>query len=997
MIEESLFKVNQIGKDGFVWWLGQVAPAKAWKSKVSYCNYEDEEKSKKTWAERCKVRIIGYHTFRKSELSDEDLPWAHILIDPTIGSSQGGEGMTSNLMGGETCFGFFLDGEEAQQPVVIGLLHRNRDVKNLPIDEEFAFQPFTGYPDINKIPATKREATPASPPKEPPSPPQRTVKTSTGNLPVSYDSGFWKLDPGTIPPADSSFVTGNLAANFNLSNVGFGSSFSFNPNSFNIDESLFNVDSDALQLFKYNAATQAFLKNVTVTYTYSSDCNNNTIGRITQALQDFIGFTNGLQKYADTYIDPILNEVVDIASSIKSVASSIGSIIRLIINSIRSGLIKCVISFFKKFILGGLGSVISDPQQTIIAQSAKNILDIIFCLFEKLIPTIIDFIEQLLVDMIDSVISAPLCAVEQWTAGILSNVMKTIEEAIDPIMSGIDWLTGRMGDVFSALNNASSLAAQIYSFIGCDSLKCKTPSKWVSNFGPSEMETDNWANTVNSINVIGGIGKSLTDIESSIAGSSFYSQEFGSLECNKAVNNPTNQDDLPTLLPGTYYKNCIPPVIKIYSPDGMGGKLYPRINSKGSIISVDILSPGFDYKNPPTLTVIDNSGYGTGADLTAIIDSNGSISDVQINNGGSNYCKGTPFDELIGLGDSDFDIDENLEEKCPDGEEDTNKDRKFNLSISANKNKIFEGESFTITIKSTNEKNPKRIQYEIEGVTQTSIVQKLEDVITLDKGEAKIKIDTLETEGIDVKKLKFKIPRYKKQVIVLIEDKIESDEYRLIPSNDSINEGSSFTIKLVTKGIADGTVVPFKISGVSPGLIENQDAYLNFAVNNNESKLKFNTNKGLIDSEQVFKIALLNKKAFTSVLINNLDNKTKNERENTACIKSIRVLRPGIGYNITDKATDGVNEYDLTISPDNGAIFGVKPLKNPVCGFEEIPSISINTNTGIGAELIPIMITDTSPSSSIPNIVEEEIEEGIINGAKVAKTGTNSYDVNDCI
>ena len=33
-----------------------------------------------------------------------------------------------NLVGGETAVGFFMDGEEAQQPVIFGLLHRQGNV-----------------------------------------------------------------------------------------------------------------------------------------------------------------------------------------------------------------------------------------------------------------------------------------------------------------------------------------------------------------------------------------------------------------------------------------------------------------------------------------------------------------------------------------------------------------------------------------------------------------------------------------------------------------------------------------------------------------------------------------------------------------------------------------------------------------------------------------------------------------------------------------------------
>ena len=109
MIDESFAKSNFIGKDGFIWWIGQVAPAEVWRTEKSRVDSDVTE----GWAYRCKVRIIGYHTFKRDELPDEDLPWAHVMASNEAGSFQGGSGQTHKLTGGETAFGFFMDGDDA--------------------------------------------------------------------------------------------------------------------------------------------------------------------------------------------------------------------------------------------------------------------------------------------------------------------------------------------------------------------------------------------------------------------------------------------------------------------------------------------------------------------------------------------------------------------------------------------------------------------------------------------------------------------------------------------------------------------------------------------------------------------------------------------------------------------------------------------------------------------------------------------------------------------
>jgi len=34
MIDESLFKSNQLGRDGFTWWIGRVAHSDVWKKEA---------------------------------------------------------------------------------------------------------------------------------------------------------------------------------------------------------------------------------------------------------------------------------------------------------------------------------------------------------------------------------------------------------------------------------------------------------------------------------------------------------------------------------------------------------------------------------------------------------------------------------------------------------------------------------------------------------------------------------------------------------------------------------------------------------------------------------------------------------------------------------------------------------------------------------------------------------------------------------------------------
>ena len=101
--------VDYLGKDGFFWWFGEVV--------------EDKDPLQ---VGRVKVRISGWYTGLdgkfKEKMPDEDLPWA-VVLQPTNQGGQEGTGISSGqLKPGAMVMGFFLDGQEAQQPVVMGVV-----------------------------------------------------------------------------------------------------------------------------------------------------------------------------------------------------------------------------------------------------------------------------------------------------------------------------------------------------------------------------------------------------------------------------------------------------------------------------------------------------------------------------------------------------------------------------------------------------------------------------------------------------------------------------------------------------------------------------------------------------------------------------------------------------------------------------------------------------------------------------------------------------------
>ena len=923
MIEEALLKSNYIGKDGFTWWIGQVAHTSVWaeKSEISVDG---------TWGARCKVRIIGYHSFDGNILPDEDLPWAQILLDPSFGSSQGGIGGTIHLRGGETCFGFFLDGDDGQQPVIFGLLYRSEGTKNLQTEDVIAkekssrFKPFTGHPG-NLVKPSQRDS--------------RNSKN---------------LGDAETSPSPQSIAT----------NVAFNSDFGFSS-SFTTNISATPQYGDKIAGIKPgipSASTLAVEKKSDITLTRPNGCENNLIGQITQIIQDFVAVTNGLDRYLNAFIDPVLNEIVNVKNLIKKTASQVLGIVKLIINNLRGTIFKCIAKLFTKLV----GLIVPIPQQVYILEAMKKILDTIFCILEKLPASLLNFLEDIFNDLVNP-INAPACAIEQLTAGILSRLMNDIENALSGIMSGISWLTGGLSSISNILNQASSLASQILSFLECTGLACKTPSVWAAKFGPNEKDADDWQKMVSNVNIFNGISDGLGSIEAAIGETPLFGGINGRFNssynnCNQKVSNPTSQNDIIPLPPGVRYPNCIPPIVRIVG-DGIGANAVPVVGSNGSIFSVEVTSGGLGYTVEPTVMIVDNSGYGNGATANAIIE-NGKVSSIYVSNYGFGYCPGN----YTGIGTTG-----------PDGtgpgigttgggtigDDDDTKNRTPNSFISlrliSSKNVITEGDDFVVSLITDNATDGTKINYTISGVRREEIDKDLTGSFVINNKTSTLSIKTKDNLLYNRELFTLKLNDYSNFVDVLIKKKetvTRSSQYSLSSSRDFVTAGEAFTIKLDTKEIPDNTLVSYSITGIDGNLLSNSSLKGSFKVIQQKSQILIQTNKDIITSNAIFNLTLDNKKAYVSVLIKAVSTPPIPpgiRTDVTGCIEKIIVISPGYGYTTGDKITDGKNTYTPIVSPNSGAIIDVTPLNNPICGFEEPPDLTINTNTGIGAAFVPLM------------------------------------------
>lgn len=116
-------------KDGMIWWVGVV-----------------ENRNDPLKLGRCQVRIFGYHTEDTSLLPTSDLPWA-LPMQPITSAAISGKGSAPvGPLEGSWVVGWFLDGKEKQQPLMIGTIGgTQQDNPFCPITNKTSINPRQNY------------------------------------------------------------------------------------------------------------------------------------------------------------------------------------------------------------------------------------------------------------------------------------------------------------------------------------------------------------------------------------------------------------------------------------------------------------------------------------------------------------------------------------------------------------------------------------------------------------------------------------------------------------------------------------------------------------------------------------------------------------------------------------------------------------------------------------------------------------------------------------
>ena len=616
MLEESLLKTNFIGRDGFRWWIGQVAPQAAQGGQINGAG----------WGNRFKVRILGYHPYSTVDLPDEDLPWAIALLGVTDGSGAANRGTSAKIAPGDTVLGFFLDGDNAQTPVILGVFGRTSSVPSS--DFKSPFVPFTGYTGNIKNDGSK------------------LAKNESNESNANSQKSPRSVDKATADKINANNGTGGPSANKEISASG------------------------AIG----KKVTVASKKPDSAVKTIKNDVDN-FVKKITEITGGIQGAVDGVNKAVGNVKQDIFREIDSMTASIqKGAARMVNDMTKNLSNAITPVLNKGLQVLYDTVYALVFAATQSDPiaikagtiAQALFIGPVKDISDAIPCIANSVINGIGETIKGLLQSVADNVTNFVSCIADQVVGALMNHIIGGVTKFLEPLIGAVEKIL--MG--FSPLNFLRSTADAILGL--ADSLSCNAiapefdlaSNEWVIGKGSSDNVGVPVQDILNTANEALALGQSAVNVVQDIAGITGSLGVFDFM--NPSVSVPGFQSALSSCYAGPpQLGGCGGTKIKIFGGGkGTGGTakaIFGAIKSiadggrglTGSLIGVDLVNGGGGYTFPPFVEIVDECDRGYGASARAVIDYDPDsptyqqITDIYVVTEGENYTVGEDVIDYI--------------------------------------------------------------------------------------------------------------------------------------------------------------------------------------------------------------------------------------------------------------------------------------------------------------------------------------------------------------
>ena len=622
MIEESILKSNFVGRDGFRWWIGQVAPEEAQGSQINQIK-DDKEDQSDPWGNRIKVRIMGYHSQDPEVLPDKDLPWAQILLPSTAGSGGAGIFRSTRLTPGDSVFGFFLDGDDAQLPVVLGIF--GRPSTNEPLGPySKPFKPYTGF----------------------------TSKNQPSKYFLNTEVGSQEGARSTSLPLDLTKEIINKVNSAKLSSLVDQLGEELGEIKFNQEKIISSFDalgsiidtptvSDGISTLELNSRLiKTEMKNMSkdlklLTEKIDTDTIKAQFADVLGGIntEEFKLKTKEIQGIIKSQIEERkLNAKRHIEQLGGGIAKDMmGKLQTELANKSNNGLIKTYNGVFAAVFAATKKRSIA-KKAGIAAQAAfinplKDFGKNVPCLLQNVLGGLGDSIGGIIDQLVSNVVNFTNCILDQAIGGILNQIIGGLTKGIAPFIGGLSKILGG----FSPGDFLRGKAANLMSIASM--FKCKPPTKLASEqvqqkmvgIGPMQHVDE----LVDNILSVANTADSLTEgVVGAVQGISGLGGGLGVFDfMNPSVSVPGFKSPLGECYSGPPLK-CAGLKLNIFGGGGIGAKAGAILGDKigtgveavGSLIGVDLTSGGSGYNAAPFIEIVDTCNQGYGATARTVVD-----------------------------------------------------------------------------------------------------------------------------------------------------------------------------------------------------------------------------------------------------------------------------------------------------------------------------------------------------------------------------------------
>ena len=647
MIENNLLKTNFTGKDGFRWWIGQIAPEKVQGDQLNGTG--------NAWGCRLKVRIYGYHPADLTELPDEDLPWAQILLSSQGGSGRANRSQTLRVAPGDTVLGFFLDGDDAQLPVVLGIFANTGKYYTSDKSYRSPFKPFTGY--TSKVKANndfiaKNESGDSSSMSQ--KSPRFLTNEIVEDLNAQVEEGKAKLQQ----LVDSEELRNRLSSGITEATSELNEVLESGAIETGIKNTISNTKPiiEGLQKKFAYIDTQAF-KDIGREVVFASGAaaaadNSKATNNIKNALKNTLSEMKSLTVKES--FKGIFEGAEEIVSASKGmIKDMVNTTFDSLSPQLNDGLHKLYKDEYGK-ILAKTGNIALAKKAATAAQFAMidpvmSIQDKMPCVVKKVTENLVGDVANLLTSFTNNVENFTDCIGDQFIGALFNDIIGGINNELAGVIGGVANIFPS-GDIEGLLRSkADDLLGVANIFSDCDipdaDLGGKT-NAWIIGGGPSGINLENIAGKVLSI---ANAAQELKEVAASPGGVLGNLGVFDFMRPD--VSTPGFSSQLSSCYTGPPL-DCAGIKINLFGGGGTGAVAVPLLGNivkdtfgkkSAGLIGVRLLNAGLGYKSAPFVEIKDTCRKGYGAVARAIVDYDPQsptyqqVTDVYVVSGGENY------------------------------------------------------------------------------------------------------------------------------------------------------------------------------------------------------------------------------------------------------------------------------------------------------------------------------------------------------------------------